>query len=254
METKPYGTVLLKAAKILDFLAEQPNAKLQMIAKGTTMTAPTALKILDTLLLVGYVEKNSQKEFSLGTKFIHYANESLSQIDLTKIALPFLQQLQAAVDETIHLGILENHAILYVDKLEPLHQSITMSSKIGITRPLYSSAMGKAVLAQFPPSAVESYLAEVAPLKAYTENTITNPIRLEKELALSRKNLVAFDDEEMEKDIFCVGAAIIANGEIRGAFSISIPKYRLTSELKNKMVQAVLTTKGQIEQKLSGKS
>jgi len=54
-ETKPYGTVLLKAAKIMDCLSLQPDQTLQEIAKNTEMTASTAIKILETLTLIGYV-------------------------------------------------------------------------------------------------------------------------------------------------------------------------------------------------------
>ena len=44
--TKPYGTVLIKAAKIMDYLAEEPNKSLQEIAAATDLTNSTALKIL----------------------------------------------------------------------------------------------------------------------------------------------------------------------------------------------------------------
>lgn len=74
---------------------------------------------------------------------IRYANQSVEQIDLAEIAVPYLENLQNTVDETIHLGILNNNEILYINKLEPKNQTIRMSSKVGITRPLYNSAMGK---------------------------------------------------------------------------------------------------------------
>ncbi len=254
MDSKPYGTVLLKAALILDFLAEHPRSKLQEIAKACELTSSTTLKILDTLLIIHYVDRNEQKEFSLGTKFFHFASASLSQMNLSEIAKPFLHQLQQKIDETIHLGILENNTILYVDKLEPKNQNIRMSSKVGVTRPLYSSAMGKAVLANFPEGQLEDYLTQTTPLKAYTENTITNPLRLKNELQTIEKTRVAFDDEEMENDIFCVGAALVVDHQIRGAFSISIPKYRLNSEKKEFMIEEVLKTKEKLEKKLSGKS
>ena len=103
-ETKPYGTVLLKAAKIMDCLSLQPDQTLQEIAKNTEMTASTAIKILETLTLIGYVQKDTNKTYRLGTKLIRYANQSVEQIDLAEIAVPYLENLQNTVDETIHLG------------------------------------------------------------------------------------------------------------------------------------------------------
>lgn len=249
MTQKPYGTVLLKAAMIMDHLAEHPNQPLQMIAAATEMTASTTLKILDTLVMIGYVQRSKEKNYRLGSKLIKYANHSVEELDLVERSLPHLEVLQTKADETIHLGVLAANEILYVNKLEPKHQTIRMSSKVGITRPLYSSAMGKAVLALFSEEEVADYLADT-PLIAYTENTITNPFQLKKELARSRAEQVAFDDEEMEQEIYCIGAALIHDGAVVGAFSVSLPKYRLTPAYKQTLIETIRETKQVIEKSL----
>ena len=246
---KPYGTVLIKASKILDYLAENQDVSLQTIAKGVGMTSSTVLKILDTLLMIGYVNKNSEKNYRLGAKLIRYANKNIEQIDLVELTLPFLEQLQQKIDETIHLGVLDNNEILYVNKLDPKHQTIRMSSKIGITRPLYNSAMGKAVLAEFSEEQYTGYL-EKHPLIPYTEYTITNALRLKKEIQTVKETHIAFDDEEIERDIFCIGASIVKNEQIIGAFSVSMPKYRLTDETKEQIISALKQTKSEIEQRI----
>lgn len=41
---KPYGTVLIKASKILDYLAENQDVSLQTIAKGVGMTSSYSLE------------------------------------------------------------------------------------------------------------------------------------------------------------------------------------------------------------------
>ncbi|WP_274661913.1 IclR family transcriptional regulator, partial [Enterococcus lactis] len=197
------------------------------------MTSSTVLKILDTLLMIGYVNKNSEKNYRLGAKLIRYANKNIEQIDLVELTLPFLEQLQQKIDETIHLGVLDNNEILYVNKLDPKHQTIRMSSKIGITRPLYNSAMGKAVLAEFSEVQYTDYL----------EN-------LKKEIQTVKETHVAFDDEEIERDIFCIGASIVKNEQIIGAFSVSMPKYRLTDETKEQIISALKQTKSEIEQRI----
>ena len=183
------------------------------------------------------------------TNLMRYSNHSVEQIDLAEIAVPYLENLQNTVDETIHLGILNNNEILYINKLEPKNQTIRMSSKVGITRPLYNSAMGKAVLAEFSEEQVQQYL-DTQTLIPYTENTITNPLRLKKELKQVQQTGVAYDDEEIEQDIFCSGVSLMKDGEIAGAFSVSMPKYRLTEENKTTINQALLATKAAIEAKL----
>ena len=243
---KPYGTVLIKAAMILDFLSTKHEANLQEISSGTNLTNSTALKILDTLVLIGYVDRNDEKIYRLGGKLIRYANQSFEQLNLLELTQPFLEKLQDTIDETIHLGILADNEIFYINKLEPRNQTIRMSSKIGITRPLYNSAMGKAMLAEFSTIDLENYLS-ITSLIPYTEETITNPLKLKSELESVRKEQVAFDDEEVEKDIFCIGATIMNGSEILGAFSISMPKYRLNEKIKEEYIRAIQDMKINIE-------
>lgn len=244
---KPYGTVLIKAAGILDYIADHANATLQEISRGTENTNSTTLKILDTLTLIGYVQKKADKTYNLGSKLIRYANKNIEQLDLIEVTLPYLEKMQEAVDETIHLGILSNQEIVYINKLEPRNQSIRMSSKIGVARPLYSSAMGKAALAEFTEEQYQQYLSshELVP---FTENTIVNPLKLAKEIAEAKQNGIAYDNEEMEKDIFCIGAAIVVEQQVIGTFSVSLPKYRLTPSFEEKIISVVKETKALIEE------
>lgn len=249
-KTKPYGTVLIRAAKIMDYLSESPNQSLQNIARNTEMTTSTTLKILDTLLLIGFVSRDKNKNYRLGSKLIRYANQGMDQLDLVESTLPYLEKLQRIIDETIHLGVLADKEILYVNKLEAKHQTIRMSSKIGITRPLYSSAMGKAVLAEMEEEDYLNYLKDT-PFIPFTEHTITNSLKLASELQEIRETGIAYDDEEMEKDIFCIGASLKKDGKILGAFSVSMPKYRLTEDFKNQIIKAIVETKKELTQALT---
>ncbi|MGR5908183.1 IclR family transcriptional regulator domain-containing protein [Bacillus paranthracis] len=108
------------------------------------MTSSTTLKILETLVIIGYAKKYPEtKRFGLGTSLIYYANQYLANLDITKITFPYLQKLQSNLDETVHLGILEEDKIFYINKLEPERPIIRMSSRIGMSIPLYCSAMGE---------------------------------------------------------------------------------------------------------------
>ena len=51
-------------------------------------------------------------------------------------------------------------------------------------------------------------------MQTYTEYTITNALRLKKEIQTVKETHVAFDDEEIERDIFCIGASIVKNEQI----------------------------------------
>lgn len=250
--TQPYGTVLIKASKILDFLSTASFPQpLHIIAKETEMTNSTTSKILMTLEMIGYVEKDSeQKTYSLGSGLVKYASQYLSDLDLSKIAYPYLKKLHASLDETVHLSIRKADEIMYINKMESLRPIVVTTSRIGFTKPMYASAMGKAILAEESETEVDRYLDRVE-LKAYTANTITNREVLKDELKLVREKGYAFDNSEEQIEVFCIAASLSLQGNIYGAFSVSMPAYRRTVELEEKVIRAIMETKSEILKELT---
>jgi len=252
-KSKPSGTVLIKASKILDCLADTTgDVTLKEIADMSGLTTSTALKILDTLIMIGYVTRNEKnKTYFLGPGLVKYSQAYSTNSMLKNIAEPSLESLQAEIDETIHLGMANNYELIYIDKLEPKKQSIYMSSKIGATKPLYSTGMGKIFLSDYDTEMLEDYF-ETVPLKAYTENTITNKFLMEKELVKIKETDIAYDDEEMEKDCFCIAMPIKnKQGKLEGAFSVSMPKFRADKKVIETVIDKMKATKESIENNLN---
>lgn len=246
MEKKLYGTVLIKAAAILDALAEGNGLTTQKIACATGMNPPTVLKILDTLQHIGYVDRNELKEYFIGGKLMQFGMGETSSNHFVNVSEPYLEQLQNQIDETIHLAVPQRDEVVYVNKLEPKKQSIYMTSKIGMTRALYSAGMGKAILSTYDEGALEEYL-EKTPLEAKTPYTITNPLKLKMELEAIRSQGYAVDDEEQELDCYCIATVIRKNQQVVGAMSVSMPKFRINDTYHQQIVAALKETKEQIE-------
>lgn len=248
MDKKPYGTVLIKASKIIDVISSSNQSlSLQEISDETGLTSSTTLKILDTLVLIGYVSKDSlDRRFSLGGKLVELSNLYVNSLDIVKLSEQPLSELLTQVNETVHLGTLQNNEIMYVKKLEPTNQTIYMTSKVGITRPLYSSAMGKAVLSEFTPKALNQYI-ETTELVPFTSHTLTNSQELVHEIDTIRQTKISFDDEEMELECFCIGTSLVHKDKILGAFSVSVPKYRIDETKKNEIIRSILSCKQIIE-------
>ncbi|WP_369691405.1 IclR family transcriptional regulator domain-containing protein [Lederbergia lenta] len=61
-----------------------------------------------------------------------------------------------------------------------------------------------------------------------------------------RKLCYAIDNCEHQDEIFCVGASITLNRKILGAFSVSVPEYRITDSFRNKIIQLVKQCKADI--------
>lgn len=240
--SKPYGTVLIKQKAILDFMLHYDGAPtLADLSKGLGWPKPTLFKILNTMELIGFVRKNEDtKQYVLGISLIPYAQKAISSFNIVEIASPYLRKLRDSTQETINLGVIRDNKIVLIQKLES-PQSIKMQSEIGGTMQLYSSAMGKASLATYDQNELINYLNNVS-FKAATEHTITNSQILTDDLRIIQRNGYAVDDEENEKDVFCIGAALYKNQYLYGAFSISTPKYRMTPERKKEFVSLLKQT------------
>lgn len=246
MTKQPYGTVLIKADQILKYLStSQAPRRLFQIVENTDLTHSTASKILNTLELIGYVQRDPEtQEFSLGPSITRYANRSIEQMDIKKVAYPHLEKLRDATTETVHLGVLDRDRIIYIEKLES-QNPVNLYSQVGKTIPLYCSAMGKAILAEQTDNEINHYLNENK-LEKKTEQTITSKVAFREELTRIQNLGYAFDDAEHEPDIFCVGTSITLNGHNFGAFSVSVPKYRMTTQLLAMIIDEVQKCKTNI--------
>ncbi|MGJ0782635.1 IclR family transcriptional regulator [Lacticaseibacillus rhamnosus] len=247
---KPYGTVLIKAKDILDFLMKsQDPPSLAEMSEGLSSSKPTILKILNTLDLIGFVRRDEQtKRYYLGTELIPYAQKALDSFDIAKVARPFLETLRDETGETINLGVVRNDKIVLVEKLESPN-SIKLQSIIGDTMNMYSSAMGKALLANYSTKHLDTYF-ETHKLKPLTPNTITSLPKLKQNLRTIQEMGVSIDNEENQPEVLCLGAPLIKNGRIYGAFSISSPKYRVTKDRQSNFIRLLLNTQHAIEKTL----
>ncbi|MFV0557489.1 MAG: IclR family transcriptional regulator [Enterococcus sp.] len=254
MEQKPekklYGSVLLKAATILDTLAQEGGKSIQELSNATAITPSNLSKILETLIHVGYVIRDQSKLYYLGSKFMKYNTQNIEVERLLAVSKPYLEALRTELNETIHLSVLENQEVVYIDKLEPQNQGIYMTSKIGLSRPLYSSGMGKAILSTFSEAEIDAYLNQT-PLVAFTQNTITTAELLRADLAAIRARGFSIDDEEQEDGGYCVATTIEGQGRVIGAMSISFPKFRLSPDYQQQVVAQLKATKARLENELN---
>ncbi|VBB09868.1 transcription regulator iclr n-terminal [Lucifera butyrica] len=239
---QPYGTVLIKASLILDFLANcnEPQP-LNAIARETGLTNSTALKILETLLQIGYVKKDRDKKFSIGTSLIHYSHKAINDLEIKDIAQPYLEELQQISGETVHLGIQDKDNVIYITKIESTKAVCTYST-IGKNLPMYCSSMGKSILAARSDEYLAGYLQR-NPLHPFTRNTITREQDFRREIAKVREQGYAIDNCEHEEEVICIGTALTKGGKIHGAISIGIPEYRATAPVRQEIIAAVLQCK-----------
>ena len=192
----------------------------------------TVFRQVSTLAERGYLEQDPvRKSYRPGPRLLLLSSAILGQSDLRLTARPELERLSDTLQETINLSMLLERDILYLDKVET-HRSIVCNTQVGSRAPAYATSAGKAILACQSDDYIDEYcrwMEQAAhPL---TANTIIDPERLRRELAVARLHGYAMDDGEIEEGLICIAAPICdMNGRAVGAVSVSGPDYRMQAD------------------------
>ena len=191
---------------ILDHLAaERGGDTLAGIARKAQAPKTSLVGLLAGMLGGGYVSRDEQGRYTLGPQMLSLSMRVTGGTDLTLLARPLLAELVERTGETALLGTLAPDADLsmYIDKVESANP-VRYTVSLGERRELYSSAIGKLLLAFMEKPRREKYL-RTEPLRAFTPNTITSVRRLRSELAqIVREGISRTDSERV------VGASALA--------------------------------------------
>ncbi|MGD9239700.1 MAG: IclR family transcriptional regulator [Desulfobacterales bacterium] len=192
---------------------------------STALPKASVHRILKGMTELGYLNFNSEtKRYRGALKLAALGAEVTSNFDLRNLVHPQLIRLQKETSHTSNMAIKNGAAGIYVDKIESQDYGIKLISGIGKSFPLYCTGLGKVLLAYSPPSEANRILSKK--LKSYTENTITDPQELKKELRQIKKQGYALDRQEVTRGIMCVAAPVFGIGaEIVCAISVAFPSY-----------------------------
>lgn len=240
-----------KALAIVGLLAEkQRDMSLAEIAAEFQLPKSTVYGLLATMKEAGYIHQSAVSDnYRLGVRFFEIGNIVANNWDVRRAAEPFIRQLVNQIEETVHLAVLVDGEVLYIDKRES-NQSIRIVSQVGARLPAHCTGVGKVLLAYLEPEEVERII-HAKGLKAYTRNTITDVHQLKAELERIRQQGYAIDNEEIMPSLYCIAAPIRdLRGKVTAGLSISGPVNRITGEKFEKIRDSVVQTAEKISREL----
>ena len=107
----------------------------------------SAHRILKTLTELNYLKYDPKyKEYRLGLKVLSLGYSVLKSQEVQDIIRPYLRALSAAVQKTVNFAMLDETEIVYIDRIKA-PDIVYLDVAIGARIPLYSTAMGKVVMA-----------------------------------------------------------------------------------------------------------
>lgn len=245
-----YVQSLARALDIIEKLVElEDGLGVTELSNSLGLHKSTVYRLLATLNYRGYVKKDRNDKYKVGMKLLEIGSNVLENIDLRKEVKPYIRDIQRESGETVHLGILDDLEVIYIDK-EETAATIRMHSRVGRRVPAHCTSLGKVLLAYSSPDILQRLLREEG-LPEYTENTITDEKRFKKHLEDIKEKGYAGDNEEMEYGIRCIAGPIFDyQKEIVAAFSISGPATRITEERVSELAQLVKKYTGEISSSL----
>jgi len=240
---------------VLETLAETGPMGLTNLSAKLELHKSTVHRLLLSLICMGYVKQEEETgKYMLTFKIVGLSEKVLSRVDVVSLIHPLIAELAIGCREIVHFVERRGVEVYYLDKVAPLYpmeSAIRMASQVGMSRPLYCSAVGKAILAEMMDEDVQ-YIWENSVIEKKTVNTITTLQELKKELIVVREKGYAIDNEENELGVRCIAVCIRNHqGQPDNAFSISAPAVHMTQDRMEHLAGEILKAKESIQKVLS---
>lgn len=191
-----------RSMDILEYLASNPNARLQEISESLELNKSTLHSLISTLEQLGYVEKNIHSpRYSLGVKLYQLGKVYEKEFQIREKFKPILDELQAFSGETSYFTLRVGKKYIYIDKSET-ERNIKVDPSLGKEEDInLASAIGKIY-------------------KSYEDKN-----ELE----------YATDFEEVEEGMNCIAFPLVKDNNLIGVIGLGGPSNRLTKDKMEKI-------------------
>ena len=227
-----------RVLEVLETLATEGPLNLRDLAAHLHVPKSSMHALLRTMQWRGWLETDATGTlYGLGLRSLLAGSAYVDSDAVVRQTGPVLDQLAAQTGEAVHLGRLEGSDVVYLAKRESTHP-LRLFSSVGRRLPAYSTALGKALLAEMTPDQARASLPPQ--MERSTPRTITDPDQLMAELEQVRRVGYAVDDEESAVGLRCFGVALRQRSTTCDAISISVPVVRLVDGRQEEIVELLL--------------
>jgi IclR family transcriptional regulator, KDG regulon repressor len=221
-----------KVFAILQALGENSEVGISELSQRLVMSKSTVHRFLQTLKGLGYVAQEEDTDrYRLTIKLFELGSKALESVDLVREADVQMRRLSQLTREAIHLGAFDENSIVYIHKIDADYD-LRMQSRIGRRNPLYSTAIGKVLLAWMEPDEARNVLSEVVFRKS-TQKTLASAEAVLSILPHVREQGYGEDNEEQEEGLQCIAVPVFERfGRVIAGLSISFPSTRCGADTK----------------------
>jgi DNA-binding IclR family transcriptional regulator len=211
------------------FNKQNPNLDADRISQAIDIPKSSVYRYLNTLIQESILEYDpATKKYELGLKILELGATAYHQIELRKIAIPFMEELAKKTIETVYLAALNRDRAICIERIESDHP-IRLSINRGESFPLHASATARILMAYLSDEEQDRIIKKG--LKKFTDYTITDPHKLRKNLREIKKLGFAFSDQELDMGAKAVSAPIFDFfGRAIAGLSVAGPVHRFAGK------------------------
>jgi IclR family pca regulon transcriptional regulator len=215
------GLAVLRA-----FSRDTPSMTLSQLAARTGLPPATARRCLHTFEEMGYVTR-SGRQFLLRPKVLEIGAAYLESIDIDGLARNHLEEIARESGDSAALSVLDGTDIVYVARASA-RTLVRLEAHVGTRFPAYATSMGRVLLAGLSEPRLEDYFA-AATFAQLTDRTQTDPARLRRAIAETRRLGHALVEDELAYGVIALAVPVVdAGGRTVAALNLSGHSRRTT--------------------------
>lgn len=242
-----------RSLDVLEYLFRADgDVSISQISKDLDIYKSTVFRTLATLENRGYVIQDPKTEmYTIGPKLFAFSSKKKANILGTSIR-PYLKILNDKYHELVSLSVITRdgsglYALENIDSIQSKH-NLTVKFVGAAQSECYCASMGKCLLAF--DDTVDITVYKDADLIGFTDNTITTYEGLVEEIEKVRRQGYAFDDQEREIGLFCLGVPIMSGDRAIAAMSLSGPVSRMNDGTLDEKIEFMKALSKEISAKV----
>jgi DNA-binding IclR family transcriptional regulator len=223
---------------LLRFTQDRPHATISELASEIGVPLSTCYRYVGLLREVGLLEEGERATYHVTPQIMHVARAAQVSNDLTRIARQFMQEVAAAVNETVMLMQAYGWSAVCIESIEST-RPVRLAFESGHTLPLGDGASGKLLLAYMSDQERTARLDERA---AADPEFASRREALEKDLQQLAEQGWATSLAEVEEGVWACAAAIRNGDSVPGVLTAAGPAFRIheksRAEIRDRLLQA----------------
>lgn len=199
------------------------DGTLSQLSRMTGLPVATVSRLMGSLESAGAVRRDD-KAYRIGPAIVELATEEPAPYDLLSIATPRLSELASATNETAGIAQGVGTDLVHLGQVATEHD-VSVQDWTGFSVGAHSGCIGLVMMAYWPPSEIDSYLAKE--LDQYVDQTVTDPSTIRSRLEAIRETGSMWTTDEYAQGVTTLAAPVRdRTGTAVAALHVHGPSFR----------------------------